>query len=57
MEKQLREAESTREPFALRQYLIILSNNRHEFSKELEARYLSLCRRLHETIRAAMPAT
>ena len=56
MEKKLQEAESTREPFALRQYIIMLSASRPEFSKDLEARFLSLCRRLQESIRTANPA-
>ena len=56
MEKKLQEAESTREPFALRQYIIVLSAQRPQFSKELEDRFLSLCRRLQDSIRTANPA-
>ena len=56
MEKKLQEAESTREPFALRQHLIVLAARRPEFSKDLELRFLALCQRLKETIQSTMPA-
>jgi hypothetical protein len=56
MEKKLQEAESTREPFALRQQLIMLAAHRPQFSKELEARFLALCQRLKANIHSTMPA-
>ena len=56
MEKKLQEAESTREPFALRQHLIVLAARRPEFTKDLEARFLALCQRLKATIHSTTPA-
>jgi hypothetical protein len=56
MEKKLQEAESTWEPFALRQHVMALSELRQHFSKDVEQRFLSLCQRLREKIRALMPA-
>lgn len=56
MEKQLQEAETTSEPFVLRRYVLALSLHRRHFTKDNEARFLFLCQRLRETMRAGMPA-
>ena len=56
MEKHLQEAESTCEAFALRRHVTALSVHRQDFSKEIESRFLLLCQRLREKIRATMPA-
>jgi len=56
MEKSLQEAEATLEPFALRKHIMVLSAYRHDFDKEIEARFLFLCQRLREKMKLAMPS-
>jgi hypothetical protein len=56
MEQKLQQAESSVEPFALRQHVMTLSVHRQEFSKEIEVRFQFLCLRLREKMRFLMPS-
>ncbi len=57
MERKIEEAEATREPLALRLLITTLVAQRTHFSKEIEGRFLCLCGRLREIIRASTPAS
>jgi hypothetical protein len=56
MEQKLQQAEATYEAFALRRHVTELATRRHELSKDLESRFLSLCQRLREQMRSVMPS-
>jgi len=56
MEQKLQQAEATYEAFALRRHVTELATRRHELSKDLESRFLSLCQRLREQMRFVMPS-
>ena len=56
MEQKLQQAESTLEPFALRQQVVNLLEHRQHFTREIEQRFLFLCQRLREKIKGSMPS-
>jgi len=57
MERKMEEAEATHEPLALRLLITMLVAQRSQFSKEIEGRFLGLCSKLREMIRANAPAS